>query len=228
MSYTLQQLRDYVRSHMDLDDTELPDTLLDTWAREATTRITRYKQRWYWLESEWTLDLLPSIQSYDMASLQGSYTPDEVEAVLPSDREPLTWASRAVLDNEWNGYTAQGTPVYWTKWGDRLYFYPTPLTAETITVRGYRKVRDWVSDGSGATPDMPEEFHNAVRVWMLGEAYNQQEDMDTGISYLDMFDNEMKNLASKVNDTPTPQPLVMNGGGRHDFWPRGRMRFDWE
>lgn len=41
MAMTLQQMRDYIRLHLDLDEDDLPNTLIDIFIREGSKRVER-------------------------------------------------------------------------------------------------------------------------------------------------------------------------------------------
>ena len=67
MAYTLEQLRTYVRQHLDLDQSELPNELIDVWARDASTKIARTRKRWPFLETSWTLTTVASTRDYALS-----------------------------------------------------------------------------------------------------------------------------------------------------------------
>jgi len=228
MAYTLDQIRVYVRNHLDLDETELTNSLLDVWCRDATIKIARSRKRWPFLEEEWTLTTTASVKDYDLTSL-ALFDPavDEIVSVVHNDRR-LSFlgrdeAERAYLPNT----SSTGTVTFYNTWNDKLRFYPTPNSADTLQLRGYRKVTDWVASGAGAFPDFPDEFHDAIRLYVVAMAYLQQEDADLAKVFISAFDAEMDLLKKQFGDAPGAYPLVLGAGirGRGLY---GRLQFPFE
>lgn len=224
MAMTLQQIREYVWAHMDMDAVELPTALIDVWAREATIRVATARVRWPFFEQAWTLPTVASTQDYSMASLDP--VPDEITSVLSPIRR-LSWIGRdegeaAYLPNQ----IQSGPGLLFSTWNDTLRIYPIPDGSESMLLRGYRKVSDWVSDGAGATPDFPDEFHDLIRVWVLANAYGQQEDQQLMMMYLDQFESGLTRLVKTVGNTPLAFPLIIGGAGR-SVTP-GRLQFPFE
>lgn len=216
MAYTLNQLRIYVRQHLDLDESEVPDDLLDVWARDATIKISKTRKRWPFLETSWTLNTVAGQRDYDITSL-ALFNPavDEIVSVVRNDRRLIFMgrdeAEEAYLPFQSN---SNGFVSYYNVWGDMLRLYPTPSSVDVLDIRGYRKVDDWVADGAGAVPDFPEDFHDAIRLYLLGMAYMQQEDPEMASQFIAAFTSEMDLLKKQYGDAPGAYPLVLGGGPR--------------
>lgn len=216
MAYTLNQLRIYVRQHLDLDESEVPDDLLDVWARDATIKISKTRKRWPFLEASWTLNTVAGQRDYDITSL-ALFNPavDEIVSVVRNDRRLIFMgrdeAEEAYLPFQSN---SDGFVSYYNVWGDMLRLYPTPSSVDVLDIRGYRKVDDWVADGAGAVPDFPEDFHDAIRLYLLGMAYMQQEDPEMASQFIAAFTSEMDLLKKQYGDAPGAYPLVLGGGPR--------------
>lgn len=225
MALSLQNIRDYVRSHLDLDTEDLPDALLDVFIREGSKRIEKANSRWPFYEKSWTFPTIAAQRDYAIASIATDI--DQIAAVA-SDDQPLMWVGRDVYQalNPTNSMT-QSKPKSFTWWGGSLSLFPTPDAAYTITVRGYRTPIDWVSQGAGAIPDLPDELHNTVAVWALGKSYNQQEDPELGAIYEGQFWRELDEFQKRIVETPHPQPLILNGHGAFTLAP-SLPRFDWQ
>lgn len=212
MAYTLADIRQYVWDHLDLDDTELPSRLLDVWAREATIRVANARTRWPFFEQDWTLTTVDGQQDYAYSSF--SPTVDEVTSLVRSDFR-LRWigrneAERRYLPNQ----SSNGSPVFYSTWNQKIRLYPSPSGSETILLRGYRKPVDWVSQGAGAAPDFPDDFHDLIRLYVLASAYAQQEDTQLSQMYRQFFGEELERLKSTYGDTPQAYPLVIGSGPR--------------
>jgi len=212
MAYTLDQLRRYVRQHLDLDESEVPNDLLDVWARDATIKIARTRKRWPFFESSWTLTTVVGQSDYPLSSLSPDC--DEITSVVRYDRR-LIYMGRDEAEAAYLPYqSSSGFVSYYNVWGDSLRLYPTPDQVDTLDLRGYRKVNDWVADGAGAVPYFPEDFPVAVRLYLLRMEYMQQEDPETASQFINAFNGEMDVLKKQYGDAPGAYPLVLGGGPR--------------
>lgn len=224
MAYTLDQMRIYVRQHLDLDESEIPNELLDVWARDASIKIARTRKRWPFFETSWILTTTSGVRDYSLSAL--SPTPDEVVSIVRNDRR-LTFMGRDEAEAAYLPYqTSQGFVTYFNVWGDTLRLYPTPDMADTLYLRGYRKVNDWVAGGAGAVPDFPDDFHDAVRLYLVGMAYLQQEDPEMAQQFISAFNAEMDVLKKQYGDAPGAYPLVLGGGPR--VRQPGRLHFPFD
>lgn len=224
MSYTLDQMRVYVRQHLDLDESEIPNSLLDVWARDASIKIARTRKRWPFLETSWEITTVPDQRDYAISAL--SPTCDEIISVVRYNNR-LQFMGRDQAEAAYLPYQVNsGYPMFYNVWNDTLRIYPTPTTVETLYLRGYRKVTDWVADGSGAVPDFPDEFHDAIRLYLVGMAYLQQEDPQMAQQFIGAFNSEMDLLKKQFGDAPGAYPLVLGGGPRIRLHDGLRYPFD--
>jgi hypothetical protein len=144
-----------------------------------------------------------------------------------------------------------GRPWYWSSWNSgtsasaritnqTIRLYPTPSEVQTISIRGYRNpvefggitavYRTAIADAN--TPDLPVPFDNVLALYALYRAYQQQEDAAMGQQYYSQFIQELDNLRARFEDSPAPQPLLLNSI-RASRWmsqsPLGRrLRYSWE
>jgi hypothetical protein len=224
MAYTLDQMRIYVRQHLDLDESEVPNELLDVWAGDASIKISRSRKRWPFFETSWVLTTVAGQQDYSLSAL--SPTPDEVVSIVRNDRR-LAFMGRDEAEAAYLPYqTSTGFVTFYNVWNDTLRLYPTPDMADTLHLRGYRKVNDWVADGAGAYPDFPTDFHDAIRLYLVGMAYLQQEDPEMAGQFINAFNAEMDLLKKQYGDAPGAYPLVFGGGPR--VHQTGRLRFPFD
>lgn len=226
MALSLDQIRTYVRTHIDLDDEDLPDSLLDLFIREGSKRIEKASSRWPFYESAWTLATVAGQRDYPFSAIGTDL--DQIAAVA-HDQAPLEYIGSdlySILNPV--SATSQSRPQRFAWWNSTLSLWPTPDAAYTLYIRGYRKPTDWVSNGAGAQPDLPDELHNTVATWALAKAYIQQEDPELGQLYERQFVDELTEFKRRIAETPHPQPLVLNATPMSRQGPFGRMRFDWE
>lgn len=219
---TFPELAAYVRLHMDLDSNELPDALLSAWATEGSSRIWQRIRRSPFYEGSWTLVTNPGQRDYPFDSLS---TDLDSVASIAGERRVLSELAVSLGDRRFGlGVTSGASPQFYGSWQRVLRLYPTPVSVETFEVRGHRKMHDWVA--SGAEPDLPVELHNAVRVWMLGQAYLQQEDPELSITHLDLFEDEVTKASQGSNLAAVP--LVIGGSGRRGDSYQGRLVYPFE
>lgn len=226
MALSLQAIRDYVRTHIDLDIEDLPDALLDVFVREGSKRVEKANPRWPFYEATWTFPTVAAQRDYPLSTVSTEI--NSIASVSADDRQ-LLWVGRDVYQelNPLNS-TSSGKPKWYTWWADTLSLYPTPDAAYSLTMRGYRKPLDWVADGAGGIPDLPDELHNTVATWALSKSYNQQEDPELGGIYEGQFWRELDEFQKRIVQTPHPQPLVLNAQSSFAFAAPFPPRFDWQ
>lgn len=178
----LQQMRDLVRTQLDLDDTDLPDVLLDAFLQEGYDRVVGLEQRWPFFEVMWSIVL----------DANGT-------AVLPIDVlviEQLVVGNYALrqIDLRWaigmfGATTPSGTPTYWSILNRQLKVWPMPPTnaAATTSAFGYRMGANWIGQGASAECDCDRRLHIPICWYAASLGYAQQEDEVLEATYLNRF-----------------------------------------
>jgi len=229
VAYTLQNIRDHVRSVLDLDETDLADTVIDVFAREGSNRIEQSAARWPLYEVDYTFTTVAGQSDYPLSSIDVGDLRTPVR--LRSPNHELSWIGSDVGDMGWpRNIVTSSDPYYWRSWGDVIRLYPTPNSDYIIQVRGYRRARDWVAEGAGGEPDLPDELQNLVTVWTLARAYAQQEDVELASFYMTNFASELDVLQHRFDGAPLAQPMVLNGGAPNRYQGQALLpgRYDWE
>lgn len=228
-SQTLQSIRDYVRSYMDLDESDLADTLIDAWCSEGSLLIEKAEKRWPFYETSWTLSTVADQQDYTITTAIGTNVREVVAITGP--RWDLLWIDRGAADWRWpQNVETTGEPTHWSQWGTTsLRLHPTPSAAVQLTVRGYRTATDWVATGAGTSPDFPAELHPTLMAFVMARAYLQQEDEDLAQQNMQIFEASLDAFRRRITDTPGNQPLILNSRRSH-YSPflGSRLRFPWE
>lgn len=227
MALTLQTLQEYIWEHLDLDEEDVTINMLDTWAREGSRRLYNMSRRLPYFEATWELETTPGESQYDLRDFSGEtrHEPDVISSVA-KDGRALQWAGPSALESSPIAM-ADGSPSFYSTWGNRIELYPRPNDVQTYICRGYRKMADWTSDPDNV-PDLPDDLHDCVRTWMLGACYNQQEDVELGVWYGDLFIDDAERVINNMERLPTHAPLVI-GSGPTSTWGRlGRPRYPWE
>lgn len=228
MALNLQQIRDYVRNHIELEIDDLPDSVLDVFIREGSKRVEKAETRWPFYEESWTLTTAIGTRNYALTGAVPTATAVDQLTNVQGPKWNLVWIGREQYDvlNP-PDFTSQSEPTHVALWDSELWLSPTPDAAYTLTLRGYRKPTDWVANGAAAQPDLPDELHNTVATWALSRAYAQQDDPELAAVYERQFGEELNEFRRRIVETPHLQPVILNRGHR----PRslfGRLRYDWE
>lgn len=193
---------------------------------------------------------------HDGVTFAGATAPKNVGlrevAALKTDNHIIEYLGYDLADALYplDGNTT-GKPLYWSSWNSgasassatsnqTIRLYPTPSGVETVSVRGYRNPVDFAG-GSAIyrsavantdTPDLPIPFYNLLLLYALYRAYQQQEDAGMGQQYYSQFIQELDNLRARFEDSPAPQPMMLNGirssRWRSQSYLPDRLRYSWE
>lgn len=175
---TLQELRDLVRSQMDVDELELPNSVLDVWFREGFTKAIAAERRWPFYASDWAIVFTDGVATRP-ADL------DDPESVRVG-----TTRLHRIEQFEGEDYfgSSTGEASYWSEWGESLHLWPATTGTATATVRGFRKPTDWVATGAASVVDADTRLHMAPAFYALAQAYLQQEDEVLSARYSQQFE----------------------------------------
>ena len=215
-SMTLQQMRDQVRSVVDIDATDISDTVLDNMIGQGFDTIVYSEKRWPFFETSTTFNTVGGTKTYTLASIAGS--PDAITQgvreimSLRNDDHVLEFIGNDNADFIYPlNVTTSGQPWEWSFWNDTVTLYPTPDGAATIYARVMRNPTDFgVGSASGSSPDLPAPFHPILVTYAIAKAYLQQEDPVMAQQYLIQFQTDLDNIGRRYADVPAPQPMVAN------------------
>lgn len=217
MGYTLQNMRDNIRNSLDVDTTDIPDSLLDVWVREGWQRVVRRLRRWPFLEKTSTFNTVAATANYLYATIGSNV--DSVQKITGPDRDlnyiPIEQAERMYPRNT----SSVGRPLYWTRWAKGLTLWPTPTAIESMQFRYYEAPIEWVSTGAAGTPSqLPDEFHDAILQWALMRAHAQQEDLDLSQAQKSTFDEILETIKRTYEHEPQAQLVVFGGSDPMNNW----------
>jgi hypothetical protein len=199
-------MRDLVRTQLDLDDTDLPDPLLDAFIQEGYDRVLELEQRWPFFETRWTLDVPVGgevAMPVDTAFVEMLITP----AGLILQRIPL----RLAVTTFPPGQPASGTPTYWSRLNRSIVVVPPPSATMTLTVIGYRAGFDWINViGASGECDCDRRLHIPICWYACSLGYAQQEDEVLEATYLARFkENAMQARDAIMRASPiTPKQVA--------------------
>lgn len=211
----VQALRDFVRLQLDVDEEELPDTLLNVYLQVAFDHTMAFNNRWPRYETNWAItkaigsDSAPvpaDLNLPSVLSIVSVTTPAVVLQIINQENAEQMFISNAIV--------ATGTPAFVSVWGGAFHLWPRYDTASEyqFTVRGYRQPV-W-SNGAGDIPDLDERLHTTLCWYAIALAYAQQEDEVLEGIYMARWENELAQKMKAILETPRNSPLVMGGGSQ--------------
>lgn len=224
----LGELRTWVRDQLDLDTTDLPNSILDIYIQDGADRIFMQEGRWPFYQDTWTMPTVASTTDYAIDSRVS-----RIET-LRGESEEMIWYGRDEADWKYAlDDTTTGEPNAWSQWDDQIRVYPTPDAVYTITIRGYRKMTDWYGDGTDDTvePDVPAELQRAVGMWAIAQAYLREEDTGMYIIWVDTFTDELDKFQKRLKTETPAHPMILGGKNLRRRGSRGfqyRGKYDWE
>lgn len=221
----LSEMRTFVRDHAQTDAQDAPDSNLEVYARAAYRDIQSRVDVWPHLKSTYTFTTVAGQAEYPTAL----FTDTSLEYVLQvnSPDGVLTVISKDFYDEkvlEGSNPTTLYPHQYMVDVGS-IFLYPTPSSAVTMTVQGYRQFATWPS---GATePDLPRGFDEVICWYMLGRYYQGQEDVELGIQYMRDYEIAVTNQIERAlrSSKGTAGPKIFGGdqagtGISYERWVR--------
>ena len=230
------EMRDYIRSVVDIDSSDISDDVLNRFLGEGYDLIVYSDKRWPFYEVQNTFSTVADQKDYSLAEVGVNITNGlrEINA-LRTDNHVITFVGRDEGDVVYPIETnTTGEPWWWSFWAESVRLYPTPSSVLTISVRGYG---DPTAFGAGSADtvspsDPPTPFHIVIATYGLARAYEQQEDPTMANQYFAIFQQEFTNLKARYNDMPAPQPVLLNSRSasrwRSQVILPNRLRYGWE
>ena len=211
---SLTQVRAFVRAHMDLDATDLPDLLLDAWTADSYRRIIRSTRNRPQFEVSTTLALVSGTADYAFPTVVSGSITDTLEDItnITANLQVLEWISEADLVTMLASGTTTGQPAWFNTWGRAIHLFPTPSANATATVRGRRKPRfTWLTTPTEVI-DLPDDYEGPLLSWVLCEAFKQQNDTASAGNYAQDFQVKLDEINASIINMPPVTPLILNGG----------------
>ena len=215
MSITLTQLRTQVRNMVDLDETDLPDSIVDQFAREGFQRIYSLERRWPYLQETYTFNTVANQREYTISTI------GDIREII-SVVDTSTSGARLTLipyDNAeeiWLGNTdVPSRPYFYSFWDKKLQLWAKPDAVYPITVRAYRNpVYTWLSN-TGETIDLDEWFHALLPYFVIARVYQRQEDSDLSAMYMRSFEEGVGLARRDLMKASSAQPVIMSAGRQY-------------
>ena len=149
MSITLTELRTQVRNMVDLDETDLPNAIIDQFAKEGFQRIYSLERRWPFLQETYTFNTVVNQREYTISTI-GDIR--EIISVVDTSASGarLTMIDYNQAEEIWLGNTdVPSRPYFYAFWDKKLHLWAKPDAVYPITVRAFRNpVYTWLSNTS--------------------------------------------------------------------------------
>lgn len=204
-------MRDYVRNHLEMDDEEMPDVLLNRYLQDGFDATVAMDNRWPRQEQTWDVSKVVDASS---VTLPADCAPNTIMSVLTQDGYRLAYMNHENAEDKFAPTTmiATGAPLYWSFWKDQMYLWPTPEVTATydMTVRGYRQTV-W-SDSASTVPDVDGRLHLAICYYAIGLCYAQQEDEILEGVYMARWNRDVAARMKAILEPAHHRPLVLNEG----------------
>ena len=235
----IQDMRTYIRGLLDIDSNDISNDILNRFIGEGYDQVVYSEKRWPFYEVEDTFPTVGNTSDYDLKSSSTTLVTNtnglRDVAALRTDDHIVNYIIRDDGDLVYPLNTnSSGDVWYWSDWAEKVRLYPSPSSAQTIHVRGYKKPAAFGAGSVDATEpsDFPEPFHILFATYGAARAYEQQEDPEMAGQYYGVFARELDNLRARYIDVPTPQPLIMNSSRasrwRSQSYMSDRLRYSWE
>jgi hypothetical protein len=208
---TAAQIRSTVRDITDLDEDDVPDSLLNMYIRDGYYRILDLEKRWPFLETTFTFQTRDGVRSYALDTL--TTEPMSQIASLVDNSERGTRLAAVSYDEAEQTFAGAndvtGDPEYFAMWAGQIHIYPRPNTNVTLVARGYREPLDWQTEGGQV--DASPSLHFPLVYYACSRIYQQLEDAVMADTYKRSFDEGVGLAARNIVKPNSHTPMVLSG-----------------
>lgn len=224
---SLQALNDYVRNFLEVDDTDIPDSLMAAWAYSAFDDLIGQAVNWPFYEVGENADGVSGIlyqiqtvvgtQNYALPTvtvqgIQANVNAHNLIAVQGPHWE-LMYGGTTELEKIYTpAFTSSQEPERYSIWGQTgLTFWPIPNQALTFNIRAYRDPIDWIGLGPSGLVDAPNDFWSAMAHYCLSMGWANQTDLQSASFWNSQYQQAKGRLLAKYIQSPRPESIVLNG-----------------
>lgn len=245
---SVQAIRNYVRSFVDVDSTDIADAMCDSWTYEGFFDLVGSDVRWPFYEvgenadgtagstnpgTDYYITTTVGVQNYKLPSfaVQGiNATVNNHRIVsLTGPHWELLYASQTALQETFTkAFIVSQEPERYSLWGTTgVTLWPIPNSAYRIDIRAYRDPVDWISLGAGGLIDAPNDFFTVLQNYVLSCAWAQQTDLQQASYWMQTYEAGKARLYKKYLRAPLNDNAVLNGGQvTRELPPRLRFPFE--
>ena len=215
MAITLTTLRSQVRDMADLDETDLPNSLIDQFAREGFQRIYALERRWPILQETYTFSTVANQREYTISTI-GDIR--EIISIVDTSTQGarLTLIDYNQAEETWLGnLDVPSRPYFFSFWDKKIQLWAKPDIVYSMTVRAFRNpVYTWLTDIT-ENIDLDEFFHAILPYFVLARVYQRQEDAQLAAMYLGTFEEGVAIAKRDLMKASSAQPVIMSGGRQY-------------
>lgn len=207
----LQQLRDYIRVQLDMDEEELPSALLDSYLSEGFLRTMGQEVRWPFYEKRWEVAKIDGLRT---VAIPQDCDPVGIMALIDtSSGARLMQIGSELADDNFVLMSAEGIPCYYTIENMTIYLHPSHEEGTiNYLLRGHRYSTDWVAEGPDAEPDCDVRMHQLLAHYAIALCYAQQEDEVLEDVYMKRWNGSFITAHNAICSPRHHRPVIFNGG----------------
>jgi len=219
---TPSDIRNNVRTIMDLDATDLPNGVIDLYMRDGYQQIINLERRWRFLEFSFSYEAVQGQRSYGLDDLVSQPIREIVSIVVnDSTGNRLELISYDEGEAKYSGaLDTPNRPLFFAIWEDKLHLFPTPDENYALNIRAYRDPIDWVTGNTYV--DAFESLHFPIIYYVVSRVYQSQENTPMAQMYKQSFDEAVAIARRDLTRVDSASPLVLSGGSS-----RGRTYDGW-
>ena len=200
---------------VDLDETDLPNAIIDQFAKEGFQRIYSLERRWPFLQETYTFNTVVNQREYTISTI-GDIR--EIISVVDTSASGarLTLIDYNQAEEIWLGNTdVPSRQYFYAFWDKKLHLWAKPDAVYPITVRAFRNpVYTWLSNTS-ETIDLDEWFHALLPYFVIARVYQRQEDSDLSAMYMRSFEEGVGLARRDLMKASSAQPVIMSAGRQY-------------
>lgn len=197
---------------MDVDETDLPDRILNVYLQEAFDRTMAMTNQWPKTETVWQVSLLPGNTSLTMPADMS--LPSIISVTTVANGYRLAYVSQENAEQNYSplDQASASNPLYYSVWGGKMYLWPRVDKSDPfdLVVRGHRQPV-WTNAASDI-PDLDPRLHATLAYFALSLAYAQQEDDVLEAAYMARWSRDLAQQMKTMMEPLHARPLVMHGG----------------
>lgn len=191
---------------------QLVDTDIIRWVNEAQSEINSKNKV---LKKRASISAVPQQSAYVLPS---SFKVRQIEGVHydGSPLKPLTFsqAEQDILAYD-PKLEQEGIPDSWYEWAGEITLWPKPSADSQITV--YFTEEPATLTSVTDTLSLPDKYFNAIRDYVLAQAYEMDESMDVALRKQEQFGNSVLEMSEEER---TAQNMTFQSITLVDAWDR--------
>lgn len=207
----LQQLREYIRVQLDMDEEELPNALLDSYLSEGFLRTISTETRWPFYEHHWDVG---KVDGERTITLPADCDPVGISALIDANSGVrLVQIGNEIADDNFVMMNAAGTPYYFSLEANLILLWPSEISGTRgYRLRGHRYPIDWIAQGASGVVDADVRLHQLLAHYAIALCYAQQEDEVLEEVYMRRWQASLTTAHQAICAPRHHRPLIFNGG----------------